>query len=189
LCDAPTHTLIPSVSDSKTSPRAPSARIVTKWPDATSLHAAAASTAVIGVFTTNTHDSSLPTNDVQPGGHNTDVGGALGDGIGDGWADGWADGSTDGMALGWADGSTDGCADGAADGTEEGGGGGMLGITKLGTGLVSTLAAGLTFTLAAADACGLALADGSPTTASTSHTNGSSMLADPVRSSKSPKYT
>jgi len=52
--------------------------------------------AVIGVFTTNTHDSSLPTNDVQPGGHNTDVGGALGDGIGDGWADG----STDGMALG-----------------------------------------------------------------------------------------
>ena len=63
LCDAPTHTLIPSVSDSKTSP-------------------------------------SLPTNDVQPGGHNTDVGGALGDGIGDGWADGSTDGSTDGMALG-----------------------------------------------------------------------------------------
>jgi hypothetical protein len=55
--------------------------------------------AVIGVFTTNTHDSSLPTNDVQPGGHNTDVG-ALGDGIGDGWADGSTDGSTDGMALG-----------------------------------------------------------------------------------------
>ena len=101
---------------------------------------------------------------------------AAGDAAGD------TSGDTSGLGIG--DISTEGAAEGVL-----GGGGGMLGITKLGTALVSMLTAGLTFTLAAADTCGLALADGSPTTASTSHTNGSSMLADPVRSSKSPKYT